>query len=50
MTKRELAARRQGVPEWIIEILRPEFECEAEVKEGAKRAVKSGVKGWWGWK
>lgn len=50
MTQKELAARRQGVPEWIIRLLRPEFECGQEVKERAERAVKSGVNGRWGLK
>jgi len=47
MTQREWKARQQGVPDWIIRILRPEFECDEEVKEGAKRAVEDGVVCWW---
>jgi hypothetical protein len=47
MTQKELAARRQGVPEWVIVALRPLFNCDEEVREGAKRAVEDGVVSRW---
>jgi hypothetical protein len=47
MTQKELAARRQGVPEWAIVALRPLFSCYEEDREGAKRAVEDGVVSRW---
>ena len=49
MTEKERAARRAGVPEEVIMVLRPEFECDEEVRESAKRAKRSGDKSRWGY-
>jgi hypothetical protein len=47
MTKKKLAARYPGAPEWAIRKLLPVFNCYEGGKKSAKRAAKDGVVGLW---